>query len=98
MECCHFDGDPTNNALVNLRWDTHKANEADSIRLGQKCRGERIGNSKVTEATVLQIRAEYVKGKPGKRRPHGLTALAERFGLSRTNVCDIVNRRIWTHL
>ena len=35
MECCHFpDRDPSNNRLENLRWDTHKANVADSIKHG----------------------------------------------------------------
>lgn len=26
MECCHGDSDRSNNALSNLRWDTHQAN------------------------------------------------------------------------
>jgi hypothetical protein len=36
MECCHTDGDKTNNALSNLRWDTKKANELDAIRIGKR--------------------------------------------------------------
>lgn len=35
MECCHNDGDPTNNALSNLRWDTSKANKADMAKHGR---------------------------------------------------------------
>lgn len=31
---CHNDGDPTNNRLVNLRWDTPSANRLDSVRHG----------------------------------------------------------------
>ncbi len=34
MECCHNDGNPTNNHVSNLRWDTHVSNVADSIRHG----------------------------------------------------------------
>lgn len=34
MECCHFDGNPLNNRLDNLRWGTSKDNKADSIRHG----------------------------------------------------------------
>lgn len=29
MEGCHGDGDPTNNRVENLRWDTHTGNLAD---------------------------------------------------------------------
>lgn len=34
LEGCHWNGDPTDNRLVNLRWDTRKANSADSVRHG----------------------------------------------------------------
>lgn len=34
MEGCHGDGDPANNSLINLRWDTASANTFDSVRLG----------------------------------------------------------------
>lgn len=35
MEGCHADGDPTNNRLENLSWDTHLANVHDTIRMGR---------------------------------------------------------------
>ena len=34
MECCHADGDVTNNRMSNLRWDTHAANEDDKRKHG----------------------------------------------------------------
>ena len=34
LEACHYDDDPANNALSNLRWDTRKANHADRTRNG----------------------------------------------------------------
>ena len=34
MEVCHYDGDPRNNRVENLRYDTHWANIQDSIRHG----------------------------------------------------------------
>lgn len=33
-ECCHYNGDPADNRLVNLRWDTSIANKGDMIRHG----------------------------------------------------------------
>lgn len=36
MEACHNDGDPSNNSLSNLRWDTHKNNMADCIKHGTR--------------------------------------------------------------
>lgn len=34
LEACHWDGDAANNAVENLRWDTHVANEQDKKRHG----------------------------------------------------------------
>jgi len=34
MECCHYDGNPANNHLTNLRWDTRSENRLDSVRHG----------------------------------------------------------------
>lgn len=33
-ECCHNDGDATNNHVSNLRWDTHSANVQDMVMHG----------------------------------------------------------------
>lgn len=33
-ECCHRDGDPTNNSLGNLYWGTHGQNMNDQVRHG----------------------------------------------------------------
>jgi hypothetical protein len=35
MECCHNDGDHTNNRVENLRWDTHSNNVHDIVRHGR---------------------------------------------------------------
>lgn len=36
MECCHFDGDPQNNNIDNLRWGTHAENMKDMVRHGTR--------------------------------------------------------------
>jgi len=34
MECCHGNGNPRDNRVENLRWDTHGANQRDSVAHG----------------------------------------------------------------
>lgn len=34
FDCCHYDGDESNDRLSNLRWDTRSANRLDSVRHG----------------------------------------------------------------
>ncbi|MBF4625538.1 NUMOD4 motif-containing HNH endonuclease [Clavibacter sp. VKM Ac-2872] len=34
-EACHGDGNPSNNCIDNLRWDTHRENTQDTIRHGR---------------------------------------------------------------
>lgn len=34
-ECCHNDGNPANNRLINLRWDTRQENALDVVRAGE---------------------------------------------------------------
>jgi len=46
LEVCHEDGDPTNDALSNLRYDTHQANQTDigkyHLPLEQRLRVEEL--------------------------------------------------------
>ncbi len=90
MECCHNDGDPTNNRLENLRWDTRKSNSADKMKHGTVTLGERNGRSKLTEA---QVRAIKFGNLPGLQRE-----IAEKFGIEKSTVGSIRNGRIWAWL
>jgi hypothetical protein len=56
MDACHNDGDRTNPALSNLRWDTKKANQADRLRHGTDGRGERSSRAILTAELVTWIR------------------------------------------
>jgi hypothetical protein len=90
LVCCHNDGDPTNNRLSNLRWDTYLANEHDKVRHGTKRMGEEL-DAKLTEGGVAEIR---------RLRSEGMrfTELADRFGVTSQNVQAVVHRRTWKHL
>ena len=58
MECCHNDGNPQNNHLSNLRWDTSKNNHADKVKHGTTNRGENCGAAKLTGIQVDAIRQD----------------------------------------
>lgn len=56
MECCHGDGDPWNNNVSNLRWDTRSANMQDSLRHGtqyQAAKTQCINGHEFDEANTI---------------------------------------------
>jgi hypothetical protein len=58
MECCHNNGDKTDNRLENLRWDTRSENSNDSFRDGTRPTNEnhhwtKLDNESVEEAIGL---------------------------------------------
>lgn len=93
-EACHYDDNPRNNCVSNLRWDTHGANYADKIRNGGIAAfrpGSDHRNAKLWGDAVRAIRAE----------PVGLGAtkmLSERFGVSASYICNIRSGRGWEHV
>lgn len=78
---CHKDGNPLNNNLSNLRYDTASENNIDQYRYGKK-----NGAGKLTTEQVLEVRHMYRTGKYYQRE------IAEIFGLSRRCINDIVNK------
>lgn len=51
--------------------------------------------SRLTPDAVRDIRARYVRGRPGIPAPNGITALARDFGVSHGIVSKIIRRRLW---
>lgn len=92
---CHNDGDMTNNAASNLRYDTQRSNIADIHHVhgtARPPRGSLNGQARLTEAQVLEIRSRYAAGGVTHR------ALGEQYGVSREQVRDINNRKAWAHI
>lgn len=90
MQACHNDGNPSNNCLHNLRWDTAKSNHADKVSHGTMPRGRTHPANKLTEAQVHEIRT-----LAGTIRQKDIGLL---YGIRQCTVCEIVNRKIWAHL
>lgn len=84
MEACHFDGNPANNRLENLRWDTRTNNHADKRAHGTLMAGERHYRAKLTEQQVRELRAAWVPNVVTKKM------LASRYGICVGQVKQII--------
>ena len=88
LEACHNDGDPANNAVDNLRWDTRANNAADTIRHGTSTRGERHPMNVLLASEVLKIR----------RSTRTNAELAARYGVGERHIYKIRKRETWAWL
>lgn len=95
----HKDGDPGNNNWTNLEWVTAKENIRHAIRTGltdytkrRHAKGATNGNAKLTEESVRAIRQK------GTEPFYDSVAIAEEFGVSRTQVNNILANRVWKHV
>ena len=68
-------------------------------------RGENSGQSKLTEAQVLEIRRRYSERPKGFHNGgshdvciDGATALAKEFGVTKALIYHIVWRKVWAHI
>lgn len=91
-EICHEDGDPTNNKLSNLRYDTPKGNAADKKRHGTHIIGSRHTKAKLTEEQVVKMRDEYACGNVT------ITKLANKYKVSRSTIFRILRHERWGHV
>ncbi len=91
MECCHDDGNHLNNHLINLRWDTRKANAADKKRHGTVLRGSRVSGSKLTEEDIPEIRRLLTEGWTLER-------IGSLYGVTMHAIWRIKHRKVWIHV
>lgn len=87
-ECCHNDGNPLNNHLSNLRWDTASNNQRDRVKHGTSNRGERCAAAKLTEAQALAILSDN----------RVQSVIAKDYGVLQNTVSRIKTGRRWSHL
>lgn len=91
MQCCHKNGDPTDNRLENLRWDTASANHLDKRKHGTMLRGESHPYAKLTEKDVVAIRSLHTAGVPSD-------VIGEAFQVSDCYVNDVARGESWSHV
>ena len=72
----------------HLRYGTMQENASDRVVDGTNTVGSKHGNSRLTEAQVLEIRAS-TKSK---------WSLCQKYRVSETTISDIRARRAWKHI
>jgi cytochrome c553 len=95
MECCHGDGDTSNNRLSNLRWDTRPENIADKMEHGTDLAGERNAAAKLTEDDIRSIRNTY---KRTSYHDSNASELMKKYDITRGHLILIVKGRAWKHV
>ena len=86
LECCHNDGDATNNHLDNLRWDTHLANQRQRTNFINTKRGENHPHAKLSDIDVVEIRNLAKQGVLQR-------IIANKYKIDQSYVSYIVNRK-----
>lgn len=87
MQTRHLDGNSKNPRLDNLVYGTPKENQNDRIDHGTSNRGERCGNSKLTEQEVAEIRSL------GGREKH--RSIAKRYNVRQSTISRIIRGDTW---
>ncbi len=89
---CHICDNPMCVNPKHLFLGTQKENMQDASRKRRMRPGSLNNLTKLTEDTVLSIRSEYVFRKVTQ------ASLAKKYGISRTHVNNLINRRFWSHV
>lgn len=89
---CHGDGNPSNNRISNLRYDTPTGNVRDAIRHGTQVKGTRVYGAKLNEESVHKIKCALIE------TTDTLTEIGDRFGVTKYLIARIRNGVIWKHV
>lgn len=85
----HIDGVKANNGVDNLEWCSGSENEKHAHRTGLKTgRGSANSNSKLSVNDVIAIRAS----------DKSVEELTKEYGVSRSTIANVINKRTWTHV
>lgn len=90
----HINGIKHDNRVENLEWCTVQENNKHAISSGLVyiLKGEEIGNSKLTEKEVLEIRQKFIPRRVTRK------ILSKEYNVSEATIKDIVRGKTWTHL
>ena len=89
MDVCHKDGVKNNCNIENLMYGTKAENEQHKVEHGTLLKGETQPASKLTETQVIEILMNDIDDNK---------ALAERYGVTHSNISAIRRGKSWMHL
>ena len=84
-ECCHNNGDPSDNRLENLRWGTRSENNIDAVQHQRR--------GKLSAEDVRAIRQALATGRRGIGKE-----LAGAYGVHESSISALKVRRHYGHL
>ena len=92
-ECSHLNGDPRDNRILNLVWETRSQNAIRRQEHGTQYapKGELSATAKLTESEVEEIRVLGRSGLVSQAR------IGDRYGVSQTQVGRIIRGERWAH-
>jgi hypothetical protein len=95
----HLDFSRTNNCVQNLEWCSAGQNTNHLIEAGRLIRGKNKPLAKLTDEDVLKIRELHKAEMKQVRCKRGFVAeLANRFGVSKSAITQVVSKASWKHI
>jgi hypothetical protein len=91
LEGCHNDGNPGNNFVSNLRYDTHENNQADMVKHGRSNRGERASWSILKESDIPEV---FRLSRQGLNQRE----IGEIYGVNQATISSVLRRTSWPHV
>lgn len=90
-EVCHNDGNPQNNIVTNLRWDTRSNNHKDSLAHGttKPRKREKSNLAKLTQEQVDEII------KLALAKTYTQKVIGEMFNITQGHVSALLNGKRW---